>query len=104
MPAPEVFLSAAEVSGDLHGGNLLAALRRERPDLRAWGVGGERPTVGKARHKVGVGNVRTAKCDQVGVTGRDSRFGSGLCVTAVAHQGAIEDGAKTPLTLIAARF
>jgi lipid-A-disaccharide synthase len=42
MPAPEVFLSAAEVSGDLHGGNLLAALRRERPDLRAWGVGGER--------------------------------------------------------------
>lgn len=37
-----VLLVAGEASGDLHAANLLAALRRLRPDLEAFGVGGER--------------------------------------------------------------
>jgi lipid-A-disaccharide synthase len=37
-----LLISAGEASGDLHGARLLAALRRERPDLRAFGMGGER--------------------------------------------------------------
>jgi lipid-A-disaccharide synthase len=37
-----ILISTGEASGDLHGARLLAALRRERPDLRAFGMGGER--------------------------------------------------------------
>jgi lipid-A-disaccharide synthase len=37
-----LLISAGEASGDLHGARLLAALRRERPDLTAFGMGGER--------------------------------------------------------------
>ena len=37
-----LLISAGEASGDLHGARLLAALRRERPDLAAFGMGGER--------------------------------------------------------------
>ena len=37
-----LLISAGEASGDKHGGRLLAALRRARPDLRAFGMGGER--------------------------------------------------------------
>jgi lipid-A-disaccharide synthase len=37
-----LLISAGEASGDLHGARLLAALRRERPDLKAFGMGGER--------------------------------------------------------------
>jgi lipid-A-disaccharide synthase len=33
---------AGEVSGDIHAGNMLAGLRRIDPDIRAFGVGGER--------------------------------------------------------------
>jgi lipid-A-disaccharide synthase len=33
---------AGEVSGDIHAGNMLAELRRIDPDVRAFGVGGER--------------------------------------------------------------
>lgn len=32
---------AGEASGDIHAGNLVAALLRRRPDLRVWAVGGE---------------------------------------------------------------
>ena len=35
-------LSAGEVSGDLHGGALAAALRRLSPEVRLLGMGGER--------------------------------------------------------------
>jgi lipid-A-disaccharide synthase len=42
MPPPEVFISACEVSGDLHAAALLRELRRIRPGLAAWGVGGPR--------------------------------------------------------------
>jgi len=42
MPGPEIFFSAGEISGDQHAASLLNALRRVRPDLCAWGVGGPR--------------------------------------------------------------
>lgn len=37
-----LLISAGEASGDLHGARLLAALKRRRPDLAAFGMGGER--------------------------------------------------------------
>lgn len=37
-----VFLSAGEPSGDLHGGNLVEALRHLQPDVECIGFGGER--------------------------------------------------------------
>lgn len=40
--APTVFLSAGEVSGDLHAARLFSALKERRADLVAWGVGSHR--------------------------------------------------------------
>lgn len=37
-----LLISAGEASGDLHGARLLAALRRARPDIKAFGMGGPR--------------------------------------------------------------
>ncbi|HEX9149498.1 MAG TPA: lipid-A-disaccharide synthase [Thermoanaerobaculia bacterium] len=37
-----LLISAGEASGDLHGARLLEALKRRRPDLSAFGMGGER--------------------------------------------------------------
>jgi lipid-A-disaccharide synthase len=37
-----IFLSTADASGDLHASSLVAALRRRRPDLEVYGLGGER--------------------------------------------------------------
>lgn len=37
-----LLISAGEASGDLHGARLLSALRRARPDLTAFGMGGAR--------------------------------------------------------------
>jgi lipid-A-disaccharide synthase len=37
-----VFVSAGEPSGDLHGSNLIRALRQRQPNLEAFGFGGER--------------------------------------------------------------
>jgi lipid-A-disaccharide synthase len=37
-----LLISAGEASGDLHGARLLDALKRRRPDLSAFGMGGER--------------------------------------------------------------
>ena len=37
-----LLISAGEASGDLHAARLLAALKRARPDLTAFGMGGER--------------------------------------------------------------
>jgi lipid-A-disaccharide synthase len=37
-----LLLVAGEVSGDIHGGNLLGELRRLRSDLEPFGIGGER--------------------------------------------------------------
>lgn len=39
---PQIAVVAGEVSGDIHAGNLVAALRELRPDARVWGIGGER--------------------------------------------------------------
>lgn len=40
-PGVDLLLVAGEASGDLHGGRLLAALRRLVPGLRAFGLGGD---------------------------------------------------------------
>jgi len=37
-----LLISAGEASGDLHGARLLAELKEKRPDLAAFGMGGER--------------------------------------------------------------
>ncbi len=39
---PTVLVVAGEASGDLHGSNLVRAIRRRRPDVRVIGAGGER--------------------------------------------------------------
>src|SRR5215470_832523 len=39
---PIVMVSAGEVSGDLHGGALVTALRTLAPDVRVFGMGGDR--------------------------------------------------------------
>jgi len=39
---PELLVVAGEVSGDIHAGNLLAALRPMVPGLHAFGIGGDR--------------------------------------------------------------
>jgi lipid-A-disaccharide synthase len=42
MDAMRIFLSVGEPSGDLHGANLIAALRQQRPNLEFVGFGGDR--------------------------------------------------------------
>src|SRR5688572_17213416 len=37
-----IFISAGEPSGDLHGANLIRAIRKLRPDVEFVGFGGER--------------------------------------------------------------
>jgi lipid-A-disaccharide synthase len=38
----QIFICAGEPSGDLHGANLIRALKRQRPDVEPVGFGGER--------------------------------------------------------------
>lgn len=40
--APRILISAGEASGDLHGANLIAAMKRLSPELTVSGMGGER--------------------------------------------------------------
>lgn len=47
--APAILVSAGEPSGDAHGGALVAALRRRRPDLPVEAVGGPRMEAAGAR-------------------------------------------------------
>jgi len=42
MSKKDLMLVAGEVSGDIHAGNMLAELHRTHPEIRAFGVGGER--------------------------------------------------------------
>jgi lipid-A-disaccharide synthase len=42
MSARDLMVVAGEVSGDIHAGNMLAELRLINPEIRAFGVGGER--------------------------------------------------------------
>jgi lipid-A-disaccharide synthase len=42
MSERHLMVVAGEVSGDIHAGNMLAELRRIDPEVRAFGVGGER--------------------------------------------------------------
>jgi lipid-A-disaccharide synthase len=47
--SPSLFLVAGEVSGDIYGADLIAALRRRRPDLALIAVGGPRMEAAGAR-------------------------------------------------------
>ena len=40
MPSPKIMIIAGEASGDLHGGNLAAALLQIDPDIQMIGIGG----------------------------------------------------------------
>ncbi|MFC2144556.1 lipid-A-disaccharide synthase [Acidobacteriota bacterium] len=42
MSRKDLLVVAGEVSGDIHAGNMLAELHRTNPEIRAFGVGGER--------------------------------------------------------------
>jgi lipid-A-disaccharide synthase len=42
MSKKDLMVVAGEVSGDIHAGNMLAELHRTDPEIRAFGVGGER--------------------------------------------------------------
>jgi lipid-A-disaccharide synthase len=54
MPGPEIFISAGEVSGDQHAAALLTEVRRLRPDVSAWGVGGPRLADAGQRQVAGI--------------------------------------------------
>src|SRR5262245_60657041 len=56
-----LLISAGEASGDLHGARLLAALRRTRPDLTAFGMGGPRLAA--------AGLERIVECESLSVVG-----------------------------------
>jgi lipid-A-disaccharide synthase len=65
MPAPEVFVSACEVSGDLHAAALLGELRRIRPDLAAWGVGGPRLADAGQQQSAGIAQLSLVGISEV---------------------------------------
>jgi len=71
MPGPEIFISAGEVSGDQHAAALLTELRRLRPDLSAWGVGGPRLADADQRQLAGIEQLSL-----VGITEVLPRLGS----------------------------
>jgi len=41
MASKHIFISAGELSGDIHGGNLVAAIRNEQPEISISAVGGD---------------------------------------------------------------
>jgi len=61
VPAPKVFLSAGEPSGDLHGGAVARALRQRWPDAQLYGLGGP--------HLAGAGMELLAHVDELAVMG-----------------------------------
>ena len=75
MPGPEIFISAGEVSGDQHAAALLTELRRLRPDLSAWGVGGPRLADAGQRQLAGIEQLSL-----VGITEVLPRLGSILAL------------------------
>jgi lipid-A-disaccharide synthase len=75
MPAPEVFVSAGEVSGDQHAAALLTQLRALRPDIEAWGVGGPRLAAAGQRQVAGIEQLSL-----VGLTEVLPRLGSILAL------------------------
>lgn len=65
MSPPEIFISACEVSGDLHAAALLRELRRLRPDLGAWGVGGQRLAAAGQRQSAGIAQLSLVGISEV---------------------------------------
>lgn len=75
MPGPEIFISSGEVSGDQHAAALLNELRRLRPDLSAWGVGGPRLAAAGQHQLAGIEQLSL-----VGITEVVPRLGSILAL------------------------
>jgi lipid-A-disaccharide synthase len=42
MPAPVLYIICGEASGDLHGANLIQAIRKRNPEVQFFGTGGDR--------------------------------------------------------------
>jgi len=61
-----LLISSGEASGDLHGARLLKALRRRRPDVSAFGMGGPRLAA--------EGLLRVARSEEVAVVGFSEVF------------------------------
>ncbi len=61
MSSPEFFISAGEISGDLHGGRLLREIRRRDPGITAFGIGG--------RELEGAGLEKQADISQLSLVG-----------------------------------
>jgi lipid-A-disaccharide synthase len=58
-PPRRVLLVAGEASGDLHGADLLTALRRRLPDVEVFGLGGEQLRAAGMRTVADAGEVAT---------------------------------------------
>jgi len=41
MASKHIFISAGELSGDIHGGNLVAAIRKKQPEINVSAIGGD---------------------------------------------------------------
>lgn len=41
MASKHIFISAGELSGDIHGGNLIAAIKKKRPEITVSAIGGD---------------------------------------------------------------
>jgi len=49
MAAKRIFISAGELSGDIHGGNLITALKKLAPELNITAIGGDRMAIAGAQ-------------------------------------------------------
>jgi lipid-A-disaccharide synthase len=57
--APRILLVAGEASGDLHGADMITALRAQLPNLQVFGIGGERLRAAGMQTVVDAGEVAT---------------------------------------------
>ncbi len=69
--APErVLVVTGEASGDLHASGLIAALRRRRPALEAYGVGGRESRAAGLRTLVDIADIATLGLTEIAHKGR----------------------------------
>ena len=47
--APRIFVITGEASGDLHGSNLIKEIKKSRPEIDIWAVGGEKMAMAGAK-------------------------------------------------------
>ena len=69
MSSEDILLVAGEASGDLHGARLLSELRKLRPRLRAFGLGGD--------------ELETAGLDRISLRVAPNRVGGGFSIAPI---------------------